>query len=121
MLAKDDAEHPVPPEWRATFHRIADAFAVGDYELCNHTIANVSAIDRPTAEFISGCVAAYGDSLTPLHPSTWERAIYHWTGGCWTFLVDLTTTNEQVSDLTLHAKLYDTEDSKLEVMSVHVP
>ncbi len=121
MLARDDAEHPVPPEWHATFHRLADAFVAGNYDLRNPPIVGASAIDRSTAEFIADCVMAYGDNLVPLHPSTWERAIYHWENGYWMFLVDLTTQSEQVSDLTLHAKLYDTEDSQLEVVSVHVP
>ena len=121
MLARDDAEHPVPPEWHAIFHRIADAFAAGNYDLRTPPIAGASAIDRSTAKFISDCVAAYGDSLAPLHPFTWEHAIYQWTNGYWRFLVDLTTQNEQVSDLTLHAKLYDAEDAQLEVVSVHVP
>lgn len=85
------------------------------------TIAGASAIGPSTAKFISDCVIAYGDSLAPLHSSTWEHAIYHWTDGYWMFLVDLTTQNQQVSDLTLHAKLHDTEDSQLEVVSVHVP
>lgn len=40
--------------------------------------------------------------------------------GYWQLLVDLSTTREQVSDLTLHAKLYDTEPLTLEIESVHV-
>jgi len=41
--------------------------------------------------------------------------------GYWQLLVDLTTQREQVSDLTLHAKLHDTEPPTLEIESVHVP
>lgn len=40
--------------------------------------------------------------------------------GHWQILVDLTTEAQQVSDLTFHAKLYDTEPLTLEVQSVHV-
>lgn len=41
--------------------------------------------------------------------------------GYWQVLVDLTTAAEPVSDLTLHAKLYEGNGSRLEIDSVHVP
>ncbi|WP_425454941.1 DUF7668 domain-containing protein [Hephaestia caeni] len=50
-----------------------------------------------------------------------ERSVYRWLDGYWLFLVDLTTKDEEVSDLTLHAKLADASDARLEVQSVHVP
>jgi hypothetical protein len=120
MLARDDDEHPVPPELHATFHDIADAFAVGDYLLRNHTIAGVHAVDPSTAKAIAESVSAYGDSLAPLHSSTWSHAVYRWMEGHWHMLIDLTTEREQVSDLTLHAKLHDTDPLTFEVESVHV-
>jgi hypothetical protein len=121
MLMQDDDEHPVPPELHATFHKIADAFAAGDYTLRSHAIAGVRAVDPSTARAIAESVAAYGDKLAALHPSTWDQAVYRWVNGHWQMLVDLTTEAQQVSDLTLHAKLYDTEPRTLEVQSVHVP
>lgn len=120
MLAKDDAEHPVPPELHPTFHDIADAFAAGDYLLRNHIVDDVRPIDGSTAEWIAKSVSAYGDGLAPLHPSTWDRAVYRWMDGYWELLVDLTTHSERVSDLTLHAKLYDSGSPRLEIESVHV-
>jgi hypothetical protein len=120
MLARDEAEHPIPQDLRPTFHGIADAFAAGDYSLRNHLIDDVRPIDRSTAEWIAESVSAYGDRLAPLHSSTWERAIYRWMDGYWQLLVDLTTEREQVSDLTLHAKLYDTTSPRMEIESVHV-
>ncbi len=120
MLAKDNAEHPVPRELHPTFHKIADAFVAGDFLLQVQAIEGVRPIDPATAAWIAKSIAAYGDTLAPLHPSTWDRSIYRWMDGYWQLLVDLSTISEQVSDLTLHAKLYDTEPLILEIESVHV-
>lgn len=121
MLARDDAEHPVPPGLRPTFHEIADAFAVGDYALNDHAIEGVRSIDHSTADAIAESVSAYGGRLAPLHPLVWDHAIYRWMDGYWQLLVDLTTESEQVSDLTLHAKLYDATPSTWEIEAVYVP
>jgi len=121
MLLQDDDEHLVPPELHAMFNEIADAFAAGDYPLRSHAIAGVGAIDSSTAEAIAESVSAYGDRLASLHSSIWDHAVHRWMDDHWQVLVDLTTERQQVSDLTLHAKLYDTEPRTLEVQSVHVP
>ena len=121
MLAKDDDEHAVPSELRATFYEVAAAFVVGDYFLRDHAIRGVREVDPLTAKAIADNVTAYGDKLAPLNPSTWEYAVYRWMGGYWHMLVDLTTEGEDVSDLTLHAKLHDTEPLTVEIVSVHVP
>ncbi|WP_426263685.1 DUF7668 domain-containing protein [Sphingomonas sp. PWP1-2] len=120
MMAKDADEHSVPSELYATFREIADAFAVGDYCLRDHAIRGVREVNPSAAKAIAESVSAYGDSLAPLHRSTWEYAVYRWMGGYWQMLVDLTTEGEEVSDLTLHAKLHDTEPHTLEIESVHV-
>jgi len=120
MLARDDDEHPVPPELHATFREVADAFAAGDYLLRDHAIPGVREVDPSTAEAIAESVSAYGDRLAPLNSSTWRYAVYRWMGDHWQMLVDLTTDGEDVSDLTLHAKLHDTEPTMLEIESVHV-
>ena len=39
----------------------------------------------------------------------------------WALLIDLSTAQEPVSDLALHAKLFDDERGRIEVWSVHVP
>jgi hypothetical protein len=120
MLARDDVEHAVPSVLHDVLSKVADAFAAGDFLLQVHAIEGVRPIDLATAEWVAKSIAAYGDSLAPLHPSTWNRSIYRWMDGYWQLLVDLSTTREQVSDLTLHAKLYDTEPLTLEIESVHV-
>lgn len=74
-----------------------------------------------TAEAIASNINAYGVSLATLNTATLERSIYRWMDGYWLFLVDLTTDDEEVGDLTLHARLNDASDACLEVQSVHVP
>ena len=122
MLQKDDAEHPVPEPLRSTFRQIAEAFVAGDYQLTVHRIARVRPVKADTAEWIAENVSAYGDTLAPLNERTWERSIYRWMDGYWEVLVDLTTTAEPVSDLTLNAKLIETgDDPALEIYGVYVP
>jgi len=120
-LEQDDTEHPVPVELRGVFEGIADAFMQGDYELRERPIAGVAPVDRDTAQFIEASIAAYGDVLAPLDPAVWERSCYAWAAsGHWQVLVDLTTQQEPVSDLTLHADIR-LEPLRITVRSVHVP
>ena len=107
MLAKDDAEHPVPEEWRSTFRQIADAFAQGDFELRTRPIDRVVPIERTMAGHFADNVSAYGEGLDPLDEQTWLWSVYRWMDGYWQFLVDLTTQSVPVSDLTLHARVYE--------------
>lgn len=121
MLKKDDAEHPVPEQWRSTFRQIASAFAAGDFQLRDHPIDGVAPVDAATAQHIANNVAAYGAPLAPLNDATWDRSVYRWMEGYWQMLVDLTTEGEPVSDLTLHAKLFEADGFRLEISSVYVP
>lgn len=121
MLERDNDEHAVPLDWRAPFEQIADAFMVKDFQLFHHQIDRVEPIDYSTAKSIADNIAAYGVPLAALNIATWEWSIYRWMNGYWQFLVDLTTDEEEVSDLTLHAKLDDAPTARLEVQSVHVP
>ena len=121
MLQKDDLEHPVPEQWRATFTQNADAFAAGDFQLGQCPIKGVQRVDQATAELIAENVAAYGERLAPLDDATWQRSVYRWMDGYWQVLVDLSTHGEPVSDLTLHAKIFEGNDPRLEVYSAHVP
>lgn len=107
MLLKDDAEHPVPEEWRPTFRQIAKAFANGDFELRATAVTGVDPVDRTTAEHFAKNVATYGEGLDALDDRTWEWSVYRWMDGHWQFAVDLTTQSVPVSDLTLHAKVYE--------------
>jgi hypothetical protein len=121
MLNKDDAEHPIPEQWRTTFRQIASAFVGGDFLLREHPIDAVAPVDPATARRIAANIASYGDALAPLEDATWEGSVYRWMVGHWLMLVDLSTEGEPVSDLTLHAKLSEGDDLPLEIISVHVP
>lgn len=120
-MIKDDEEHPLPDNLRATFRQIADAFVDGDYELRRHSVEGVAPVPAAAAEYIADNVSAYGDALAPLNDATWERSLYRWMDGYWQVLVDLTTEGEPVSDLTLHARVCAGEALRIEVESVHVP
>ncbi|WP_156457689.1 hypothetical protein [Altererythrobacter sp. Root672] len=122
MLHKDDAEHPVPEPLRSTFRQIADAFVAGDFQLRDHSISGVRPLDPDTAEWIADSISTYGDAIAPLNEETWNRSVYRWMDGYWQALVDLTTISEPVSDLTLHAKLYEIDhDLVVTVDAVYVP
>jgi hypothetical protein len=119
MLQKDDVEHSVPHPLRSKFREIAEAFVAGDYQLRDHPVAGVRPVEADTAKWIAECISAYGDDLELLSEQTWERSIYRWMDGYWMALVDLTTRSEPVSDLSLHAKLYEGGD--VEIYGVFVP
>ena len=119
-LERDDTEHPVPEDLRSKFRQIAIAFAADDFQLVQHSIDGVAPVDDALAKYLKDSATSYGDALAPLNEATWERSIYRWMDGYWQFLVDLTTENEPVSDLALHAILDETS-GQLQVTSVHVP
>ena len=122
MLLKDDAEHPVPASLRPTFSQIAEALVAGDYQLQSHTVARVRPVSSDTAAWMAGNIQAYGETLGPLCAETWERSVYSWMDGYWQVVVDLATTSEPVSDLALHAKLYEAaNDVEVELYGVYVP
>jgi hypothetical protein len=121
MLAQDDDEHTVPEELRPRFQRLIGAFVAGDFQLSRHVLDGVTPIDADTAQFIKEQIAAYGSNLVPLADDVWQRSVYRWMDGHWEFLIDLSTKEEPVSDLALHAKLFDGPRGRIEVWSVHVP
>jgi hypothetical protein len=121
MLEKDDAEHPVPEQWRSTFRKVVDAFVAGDFQLRERSIEGVAPIDPATARSIADNISAYGAALAPLNEETWNRSVYRWMDGYWQMLVDLSTVGETVSDLALQAKLIEDGGSRLEIECVYVP
>ncbi|MGB7374426.1 DUF7668 domain-containing protein [Pontixanthobacter sp.] len=111
----------MPVLWRPKFKEIAAALAAGDFQLCKSRVEGVEPVDQETANLIAANVTAYGDRLASLEEVTWDRSAYRWMGGYWQVLVDLSTMNEPVSDLTLHAKVFEADCSRLRIDSVHVP
>ena len=120
-LLRDDDEHPLPFELRYTFEEIANALAAGDFSLSSLKIEGVDLVDDDLARHMSDCVAAYGDQLVTLDRATWERSCYRHEDDHWIALVDLTTRNEAVSDLTLHARIDLDPSLRIRIQSVHVP
>ena len=121
MLARDDSEHPVPEGFRRRFSELVSALVAGNFCLSNPTIKGVAPINPSLADFIVDQIEAYGTALAPLSDEVWGRSVYAWDGAHWQFLIDLTTTEEPVSDLVLHARLRDDDNGQIEVWSVHVP
>lgn len=121
MLARDDKEHPIPEGLRSRFRELVAALAAGDFQLSNHTLDGVAPVDARLAGFIAEQINAYGATLAPLSDEVWRRSVYAWDAPNWQFLIDLTTTDEPVSDLVLHARLPDDREGRIEVWSVHVP
>lgn len=121
MLALDDEEHPVPEAVRPRFQELAAAFVTGDFQLSRHALDGVAPIAADTAAFIEEQIAAYGASLAALSDDVWQRSAYLRVDDHWEFLIDLSTVQEPVSDLVLHAKLFGGPSGRIEVWSVHVP
>ena len=121
MLAQDDDEHPVPEEMRPRFRELTAAFVTGDFQLSRPALDGVSQLDADTARFISEQIVAYGDNLASLSDEVWQRSAYRWMDGHWEFLIDLSTDREPVSDLVLHARLFDGPSGRIEVWSIQVP
>lgn len=120
MAEKDDAEHPIPPEWRATLGQVIAALVEGDFGL-QRGIEGVSPVDGDTAAWIAESIAAYGTPLAPPDPAVWETSRCRWMDGHWELLVDLTTATEPVSDLVLHAWRSDSAPPLFTIRSAHVP
>jgi hypothetical protein len=121
MLARDDKEHPIPEDLRPRFRKLVSALIANDYQLLNHRLDGIAPIDARLADFIAKQIDAYGAALAPLSEDVWKRSIYSRDGLGWQFLIDLTTSEEPVSDLVLHARLADLAEGQIEVWSVHVP
>lgn len=119
-LERDDEEHPIPAALRPKLRAIIEAFVEGDFLLRSHPVDGVASIDPTIAEAMGENIADYGDVLAPLDDAVWERSCYRWMNGHWELLIDLTTSREAVSDLTLFVRMQDTP-RRLEVQSVHVP
>jgi hypothetical protein len=121
MLAQDDEEHPVPEDMRPRFQELIAAFVAGDFQLSRHALDGVAPIDANSARLFRERIVAYGDNLASLSDEVWQRSAYRWMEGHWDFVIDLSTNQQPVSDLALHAKLFGGPRGRIEVWSIHVP
>jgi len=120
-LATDGAEHPIPIELRSIFSQIVDAWVAGDYQLQSLRLDEVELLDRDLADGIVINIQEYGAELASLHPDVWQRSCYSRQEGRWQAIIDLTTKEETVSDLAMHADLFLDPELRIKVWSVHVP
>lgn len=118
-LLKDEMEHPIPDGLRPLLKKIAEAFAAGDFQLAS--VGGVEPVDPASARLFEVNVHAYGEPLARLDDATWEWSVYRWMDGYWQVLVDLSTSSEPVSDLAVHARIYEADYPRLKIESVHVP
>ena len=52
----------------------------------------------------------YPDTIGRLTEITWVSSVCAWTGNSWEVLVDLSTSDGQVSDLVMHVEIRETGD-----------
>lgn len=105
MSPMDEAGHPVPELWLTKFAETAAALVVGDFQLRKFPVDGVDEVDQAIANSFAANVAAYGDRLAALNEATWDWSVVRWMGSYWQVLVDLSTVNEPVSDIPLHARV----------------
>jgi len=82
----------------------------------------IKPIEKETNSSHQYNIDSYPDTLGPLHEKSWESSIYIWDSPYWTVLVDLTDTNGQITDLVLHARIYETDSGYIiEPGLIYVP
>lgn len=121
--AVKDAENqgPVPSAWRSILTEIIASFVRKDYRLSTG-IPGVAPVSAATAEQIQHYIEAYGATLIDLPASTWNTSVCIWIDNHWDVLIDLSTQEEDSSDLVLQAHILETNDSYvIHVYMVYVP
>ena len=119
-LLKGEGERKLPPDWQRRFDKIVASLVDGCFEF-GPDIGHVEAVPSAEQERLAENISAYGDALKPLHPAVWRSSIYAWANDHWVVLVDLSTEKELVSDLVLHARIFDTDPARIVLDSIHVP
>lgn len=119
-LVKGDGEHQLPLNWQGRFEEIVARLVEGDFAF-GPDIGDIEPVSPAEQDRFVHNIRAYGDRLTRLDPAVWRSSIYAWANGHWVVLVDLTTENEPVSDLVLHAQIIDDDPVRIVLDSIHVP
>lgn len=122
IVEKDENNQlPIPTVWRPIFKEIVSALVKKDYLLkCNPCFT--SPVSQETADFISGYIDDYGESLIDLPDDTWDSSVCLWMGNKWDVLIDLWTEGEGRSDLAFKAEVEESGSGYLvTVEMVYVP
>ena len=99
-------ELPVPLEWRPAFKCLVD----GILEASPTQYFDGFILERMHAEKLRISlenILAYPEPISRLSERSWETSIYVWSRSYWDVLVDLTTLSNQISDLVLHATVFE--------------
>lgn len=104
-----------------TIHRIVELLVRGDYA----AVETLTAGQRLTAGEIEQAINDYGRRLVPLPPASSARSVVEIEGSDperWSVYVDLWTSEEGRSDLTLELTLADSSDDTYaaEIDNIHV-
>ncbi len=98
-----DNPQPIPLVWRSTLEAIATAISEGDL-LLSRSIRGCSELSSDTQKLIASNVEDYGADVVGLSDETWTHSQAMYQGnGRWDIIVDLATTDEPVSDLSIVA------------------
>ena len=119
-LVKGDGEHKLPLNWQKRFAEIVARLVEGDFAF-GPDMDDIEPFSSAEKDRFVQNVQAYGDRLIHLDQAVWRSSIYAWANGHWAVLVDLTTENEPVSDLVLHARIIDDDPVRIVLDSIHVP
>jgi len=113
-----DEELPVPIEWRSILKKIADEITAGRVPRGE----NIRAIDAERLEISLDNIRDYPDPIGSLHDVTWCSSIYAWQDNFWEVLLDLSTTDNERSDLVLHLRVHGLNNEyEFEPGLVYVP
>ena len=105
----EDTELPIPTIWRATLKSLGDSFVFGT-QLVSEDKVSIEPIDEETTKINRSNIEDYPDTIGRLTEITWVSSVCAWTGNSWEVLVDLSTSDGQVSDLVMHVEIRETGD-----------
>lgn len=116
-----ESERPIPHAWRDALAAVVHALAGGDYSLTALTDSFIKPTPQDAAR-IRAAISDYGATLTELPAESWDTSVCIWYDPEWDALVDLWTFEEGRSDLVLHAKIKEIDQSySYEIQLVYVP
>lgn len=108
----EDRENCVPTIWRAPLSNIVDHFVIGSkIDAFDHV--SIKQADEDTIRISSSNIEDYPDRIGEMSQETWRTSVYLWQETHWDVIVDLITSSGDVSDLSFHATVHETETGYL--------